>query len=94
MFQFIQKPGEVLYLPHGYPHTVHNLEDNMALTNNALFPDALSSLVNVLALKKISSSEEMSGWSEEVAIHNLYNTQPRDTRERIRENVERVKRLV
>ena len=59
MFQFIQKPGEVLYLPHGYPHTVHNLEDNMALTNNALFPDALSSLVNVLALKKISSSEEM-----------------------------------
>ena len=93
VFQFIQRPGEVLYLPHGYPHTIHNLDDNIALTNNALFPDAISSLVKVLTMKTISRSGEMAGWSEEMALHNLYNTQSRIVRERIRETVEKVKRL-
>ena len=34
----MQRPGDVLYVPHGLPHAVHNLETNVALTKNQLFP--------------------------------------------------------
>ena len=93
VFQVVQEPGEVLYLPHGYPHTIHNVDDNIALTNNYLFPDAIRPLVKALRLKIISESAELAGWSEETALHNLYMTSSRDTREQIRDTVQRITRL-
>ena len=39
--QAVQKAGEAIYLPYGTPHTVHNLEDNVAFTENYLFVDAV-----------------------------------------------------
>ena len=32
-----QEPGDALYLPHGMPHAVYNLDDTVALTENYLF---------------------------------------------------------
>ena len=37
----VQGPNEVIYLPNGLLHTVLNLEDNVAITENYLFVDAL-----------------------------------------------------
>ena len=93
MFQVVQEPGEVLYLPHGYPHTVHNVDDNIALTNNYLFPDAIRPMVKALRLQIISQTAELAGWSEETALHNLYMTSSRETREQIRDTVQRITRL-
>ena len=42
MLEFVQRPGEALYLPHGRVHTVLNLENNVAVTANFLFADALT----------------------------------------------------
>ena len=93
VFQVVQEPGEVLYLPHGYPHTIHNVDDNIALTNNYLFPDALRPLVKALRLQMISEAAELAGWSEERALHNLYMTSSRAAREQIRDTVKRMARL-
>ena len=37
IYQAVQRPGDVLYVPHGLPHAVHNLKTNIALTKNQLF---------------------------------------------------------
>ena len=37
IYQSVQVPGEVLYIPHGLPHTIHNIDSNIALTSNQLF---------------------------------------------------------
>ena len=39
--QAVQKPGEAIYLPFGMPHTILNLEDNVAVTENHLFVDGV-----------------------------------------------------
>ena len=93
VFQVVQHPGEVLYLPHGFPHTIHNVDANIALTNNYLFPDAIRPLVKALRLEIISESAGLAGWSEETALHNLYMTSSRASREEIRDTVERIARL-
>ena len=93
MFQVVQEPGEVLYLPHGYPHSIHNVDDNIALTNNYLFTDAIRPLVKALRLQIISESAELAGWSEETALHNLYMTSSRAEREQIRDTLQRISRL-
>ena len=33
----VQEPGQVLYIPQGLPHAIHNLDNNIALTRNQLF---------------------------------------------------------
>ena len=45
VLEFVQLPGEVLYLPYQMPHTIFNIDDNIALTENYLFMDALPELV-------------------------------------------------
>ena len=35
--QVVQEPGQVLYIPQGLPHAIHNLDNNIALTRNQLF---------------------------------------------------------
>ena len=42
LWEGIQAPNEVIYLPHDMIHTVLNLEDNVAITENFLFVDAIS----------------------------------------------------
>ena len=41
ILQAVQQPGEAIYLPFGVPHTILNIEDNVAVTENHLFVDAV-----------------------------------------------------
>ena len=43
LIQFVQRPGEAVFLPSGMPHAVLNLRDGVAVTTNHLFVDALPS---------------------------------------------------
>ena len=65
----MQGPGESIYLPHGLAHTVLNLRDNVAVTENFLFVDALPELMSKVALDEISMFRP--GW-DEPAIKKLY----------------------
>ena len=40
----VQRPGEAIFLPHGVAHSVLNIQDNVAVTENFLFVDGLSGL--------------------------------------------------
>ncbi len=37
----LQGPGDTLYMPHAVFHLVHNLNTNLALTENLLFESAM-----------------------------------------------------
>jgi hypothetical protein len=37
----LQGPGDTLYMPHAVFHLVHNLDTNLALTENLLFESAM-----------------------------------------------------
>ena len=45
VWEGVQGPNEVIYLPNGLLHTVLNLEDNVAITENFLFVDALPGII-------------------------------------------------
>ena len=47
IWEGVQYPGESIYLPFEMPHTVHNLEDNVAVTENYLFVDALPGINSI-----------------------------------------------
>ena len=70
MLEFVQQPGEVLYLPQGMPHTVHNVDDNIALTENILFSDALPGLVKAITGDRIHPW--VTDWDGAMAYHNIY----------------------
>ena len=53
--QVVQKAGEAIYLPYGTPHTVHNLEDNVAFTENYLFVDAVPGRIKAFQHKLCQS---------------------------------------
>ena len=53
--EFVQGPGEAIYLPHGVAHSVLNLEDNVAVTENFLFVDALPGKSNKQTLKRTNN---------------------------------------
>ena len=41
LIEFVQGPGEVIFLPHGLTHAVLNIHDNVAYTENFLYVSAL-----------------------------------------------------
>ena len=41
LLEFVQGPGEVLFLPQGLTHSILNLHDNVAYTENYLYIGAL-----------------------------------------------------
>ena len=70
LMEFVQLPGDVLYLPQGMPHTIHNIDDNIAVTENYLFSDALPDLVKAISADGINPW--VPGWNETLAYHNIY----------------------
>ena len=65
LWEGVQGPEEVIFLPSGLPHTILNLEDNVAITENYLLADGLIQLTKFLALDLISvfrSKWAQSAW--------------------------------
>jgi hypothetical protein len=86
--EFVQKAGEVLYLPHGMHHAIHNLEDTAAVTENYLFMDALPSLVRAVAEDVV---RPWVLWPEARGLHTLYMLHAdRETRAKMRDVYRRV----
>ena len=93
LIEFIQSPGEVLYLPQGMPHSIHNIDDNIALTENHLFSDALPDLVKAITADGIS--HWVPSWNEVVAYHNSYmHYANKEDRRKMREMYKHITKLV
>ena len=45
LFEFVQGPGEVIFLPGGLTHSVLNLRDNVAYTENYLYVNSLPGML-------------------------------------------------
>lgn len=67
--EFVQGPGDSLYLPHGMGHAILNIRDNVAVTENFLFVDALPELMSKIALNEIDMFRPK--W-EEMGFRKLY----------------------
>lgn len=80
LMEGVQRPGEVIYLPKGLTHSVLNIADNVAVTENYLFVDAMPELAKMIALDEISIWRP--NW-DELAWKKLYyggNTNNEDRR--------------
>ncbi|KAH7340251.1 hypothetical protein B0J17DRAFT_568876 [Rhizoctonia solani] len=64
------RAGEIVYVPSGWWHLVVNLEPSVAVTQNFASEHELT---NVLRFMR-SKPEQTSGWSEDVACADLYET--------------------
>jgi len=93
VIEYVQEPGEVFFLPNGMPHTVFNIDDNVALTENYLFPDKLQSLVKGIALDQIRSS--VPTWNETRAFKNIYMKHAtKEDRVKMREMYDQIVELI
>ena len=104
----MQRPGDVLYVPHGLPHAVHNLETNIALTKNQLFSVELHEWNDqelnrthfqdaVLSLVKLAALGliQHPTWNMTRGLHTLYmGLADRETRRHIRGVVNRIDTLL
>ena len=50
LIEFVQGPGEVIFLPHGLTHAVLNIHDNVAYTENFFYVSALPGKLKILQL--------------------------------------------
>jgi len=88
ILQAVQQPGEAIYLPFGVPHTILNIEDNVAVTENHLFVDAVPAFMNHLLVL-----DDIRPWrpnfNVERASRNIYNSHLLNKKDRllIRENL-------
>ena len=62
MIETVQKPGEVIYVPHNMPHAILNLDENLSVTENFLGIKALDELAKYYALNWNPISHFESGW--------------------------------
>ena len=46
LIEFVQGPGEVIFLPRGLTHAVLNIRDNVAYTENILYVHDLPGKIN------------------------------------------------
>ena len=69
LWEGVQGPNEVIFIPSGLPHTILNLEDNVAINEHYLDVDGLIELTKYLALDLISVFR--SNWAE-VAWKRFY----------------------
>ena len=49
LIETIQKPGEIIYVPHGQGHSVLNLDENLSVTENFLAVSAMDELAKFYA---------------------------------------------
>jgi hypothetical protein len=68
--EILQRPGEVVFVPHGYWHMVVNLEESVALTHNYVSTSNLADCLRFLREK----TEQISG----VGNRNKDRLQPED----------------
>ena len=50
LIEFVQGPGEVIFLPHGLTHAVLNVHDNVAYTENFFYVSALPGMFEIAQL--------------------------------------------
>lgn len=68
--QFLQRPGDTLYLPPRMGHAILNLEENISVTENYFLADSLEQLIHGLMMgESVMSGED----HEERLWLSLYN---------------------
>ena len=68
--QFLQRPGDTLYLPPRTAHAILNLEENISVTENYFLADSLEELIHGLMM----GESVMSGEDYEARLWlSLYN---------------------
>ena len=78
--QFLQRPGDTLYLPPRMGHAILNLEENISVTENYFLADSLEELLHGLMMgESVMSGEEYEERLWLSLYHNLLNKEERAT---------------
>ena len=70
--EFIQRPGETIYMPGSLAHAVLNMEDNLSITENYLLVDSLDDLVHGIMIGEEAIGGDYNRRDEERVWKSLY----------------------
>jgi len=89
--EFIQKPGDTLYLPRTTPHSVLNLEDNISITENILTLDAVEEYLTRTLVDNMGL-----GYADEPQLYSqlYYRILDKDGRRRVRDIISQVETMI
>ena len=72
MTEFVQGPGETIYMPGNLAHAVMNIEDNIAVTENYFLVDSLDDWVHGMMTGEKLLDDDSDGFEEEKFWRELY----------------------
>ena len=91
MTEFVQGPGETIYIPGNLAHAVMNIEDNISVTENYFLVDSLDDWVHGMMMGEKLTGDNSDGLEEEIFWKEMYyRGLDRDDRAEIRAMIEQV----
>ena len=72
MTEFVQGPGETIYMPGNLAHAVMNIEDNISVTENYFLVDSLDDWVHGMMTGYTLLDEDSDGLEEEKFWREMY----------------------
>ena len=70
--EFIQGPGETIYMPGSLAHAVYNIDDNLSVTENYLLVDSIEDLVHGVMIGEEAIGRDFNRRDEERIWKSLY----------------------
>ena len=91
MTEFVQGPGETLYLPGNLGHAVMNIEDNISVTENYFLVDSLDDWIHGMMMGEKLIADYSDELEEEIFWKEMYyRGLGRDDRAEIRAMMDQV----
>uniref|UniRef100_A0A915EKE9 Jumonji domain-containing protein 4 n=1 Tax=Ditylenchus dipsaci TaxID=166011 RepID=A0A915EKE9_9BILA len=59
VMEFVQEPGQIIFVPSGWYHQVHNLEDSISINHNVINAYNIDILVNLMKERLADVKEEL-----------------------------------
>ena len=72
MTEFVQGPGETIYMPGNLAHAVMNIEDNISVTENYFLVDSLDDWVHGMMTGEKLLDDDSDGQEEEKFWREMY----------------------
>ncbi len=68
-FEIIQNTGETIFVPSGWKHSVHNLQETLSINHNWITPSTLDEVYKCILSEIESIDQELTAWGIKVDDH-------------------------
>lgn len=68
-FEIIQNTGETIFVPSGWKHSVHNLQETLSINHNWITPSTLDEMYKCILSEIEAIDQELTAWGMKVDDH-------------------------